>query len=290
MKINPVLENEIKRNMRSIKGSWMILGGNLLLSAVAVVTYFGMGGNREYMTAGQYRFPIQCYMMMAYVLFILICLLVPGIAGGSIAIERERRTLDILLTTHLSPWRIIVGKLESSLCTIFMLALSSLPVVSLILVYGGIGFADLLALVGILLVSGVFIGSIGVFCSALCRKTTMAAILSYVIVLFLTVGTIALIAVIYLVQETRAMNLDVYQAPDVGAWIYILYLNSLVMYFGLLGGQVGNGYELVRVCEYFGDYGKNFGVVHMLPIAVILQLVMSAILLVIAGKRINPLK
>lgn len=290
MKINPVLENEIRRNMRSMKVSWMIFGGNLLLTLVAVVTCFGTGAGRDYMAAAQYRFPVQCYMIMAYVLFILICLLVPGIAGGSIAIERERRTLDILLTTHLSPWKIIVGKLEASLCVIFMLACSALPVISLVLIYGGISLTDLLALVAILVICGIFIGSIGVFCSAICRKTTVATILSYVIVLFLALGTIALVAVIYYVLGVQAERMEIYQAPDVGGWIYLLYLNPLVTFYGLLSHQVGSGSELINVCCCFGDLAQDPGVRHMLPAAIAVQLLLSVILLIIAGRRINPLR
>lgn len=290
MKINPVLDNEIRRNMRSMKVSWMIFGGNLLLALVAVVTCFGTTAGRDYMSADQYRFPVQCYMLTSYVLFLLICLLVPGIAGGSIAIERERRTLDILLTTHLSPWKIIVGKLEASLSVIFMLAFSSLPVVALVTVYGGIGLVDLLALVGILVVCGIFIGSIGVFCSAISRKTTMATILSYVIVLFLALGTFALVAVIHYVLGIRADQMDVYRTPDVGGWIYLLYLNPLVMFYGLLSYQVGSGGELMNVCCCFGDFANDPGVIYMLPAAIAVQLVLSVILLIIAGSRINPLR
>ena len=234
--------------------------------------------------------PVQCYMIMAYVLFILICLLVPGIAGGSIAIERERRTLDILLTTHLSPWKIIVGKLEASLCVIFMLACSALPVISLVLIYGGISLTDLLALVAILVICGIFIGSIGVFCSAICRKTTVATILSYVIVLFLALGTIALVAVIYYVLGVQAERMEIYQAPDVGGWIYLLYLNPLVTFYGLLSHQVGSGSELINVCCCFGDFAQDPGVRHMLPAAIAVQLLLSVILLIIAGRRINPLR
>ena len=53
-RLNPVLENEMKRNMRSMKGTWIIFGVNVLLTAVAVITYFGTGGSKEYLTAGQY--------------------------------------------------------------------------------------------------------------------------------------------------------------------------------------------------------------------------------------------
>lgn len=290
MKMNPVLENEMKRNMRSMKSSWVIFGVNLLLTIVAVTAYFGAGGSKLYLASGQYRFPIQCYMMMAYVLFAMVCLLVPGIAGGSIAIERERKTLDILLTTHLSPWKIIIGKLESSLSMIFLISFSALPAVSLILVFGGVTVIDLLALVLILVISGIFIGSVGIFCSAIMKKTTVATIASYVIIILLIAGTAAVLWAAHGILEVCAEQMENYVPVDMGRWIFLLLLNPLVSYFGMLSHQVGSGSELMQICSSLGDYSGSFGVTHMLVISIAVQLAMSALLLFLAGKNINPLR
>lgn len=273
-----------------MKSSWVILGVNLVLTIVAVVTYFGTGGKENYLATGQYQFPVQCYMMMAYALFMMICLLVPGVAGGSIAIERERRTLDILLTTHLSPWKIVIGKLESSLCLIFIMAFSALPAVSLILAFGGVSVFDLFVLVLILVVSGIFIGSVGIFCSAVIKKTTVATITSYVIMLFFALGTIGVIMAAHKVLGVRAEQMGNFEGVDMGWGIYIFCLNPLIIYFGLLSKQVGNGYELVQICNQFGEYSNDFGVLHMLVVSVVVQLVISVVLLFLAGKNINPLR
>ena len=285
MKLNPVLENEMKRNMRSIKGSCVIFIVNVILTVVALITYFGTVGQQDFLTSGQYRFLVQYYVMMAYALFLMICMLVPGIAGGSIAIERDRKTLDVLLTTHLSPWKVVIGKLESSLSFIFLVAFSALPVMSLILVFGGVSIVDLFALVGILVVSGIFIGSVGIFCSAVIRKTTVATIASYVIVVLLTLGLIVLLAGAHYILNVRAEQMGNFEGVDMGKSVYLLYLNPLVIYFGLLSNQVGSGCELLQICSRFGEYTNDFGVVHMLGIAVGVQLLISLLLLYLAGKR-----
>lgn len=290
MKMNPVLENEMKRNMRTMRSSWVVFGVNLLLTVVAIATYFGTGGPKEYLSSGQYRYPVKYYMIMAYVLFSMVCLFVPGIAGGSIAIERERKTLDILLTTHLSPWKIVIGKLESSLSMIFLISFSALPAVSLILAFGGVSVIDLLVLVCILVVSGIFIGSVGIFCSALIKKTTVATIASYVIIIFLTVGTVAILWVLYYMMGVRALQTENFESVDLGGWIFLLFFNPLASYFGLLSQQVGSGHELLEICGRFGEYSGSFSVVHMLPISIVVQILLSAVLLFIAGKNINPLR
>ena len=173
MRKNPVLENEMKRYTRNMKCAWIILGVNLVLALFALIAQMGLSGRENYMTILQYRFPIQCYVLMGYGLFLAICILIPGLAGGAIAGERERKTLDLLLTTHLSPWKIILGKLESSLCLIFLISFSTLPVIGLVLIYGGITLVNLFQLILNLVITGIFIGSIGIFYSAIMRKTTV---------------------------------------------------------------------------------------------------------------------
>lgn len=290
MRMNPVLENEMKRNMRSMKSSWVVFGINLLLTIISVAAYFGTASPGGYLSSGQYRYPVKCYMIIAYTLFFMICLLVPGITGGSIAIERERKTLDILLTTHLSPWKIVFGKLESSLSMIFLIGFSTLPAVSLILIFGGVSVIDLLSLVVILVISGIFIGSIGIFCSAIIRKSTVATVVSYVIVMMLILGTVAVLMAGYYFLEIRAQQMGIYDSVNMGNWIYLLLLNPLCSYFGLLSHQVGSGNELLEICSYFGEYSGSTGVRHMLLISILVQILLSAILLYAAGKNINPLR
>lgn len=287
MRKNPVLENERKRYTRNMKCAWIILGVNLVLAIAALLTQIGVSGREHYMTILQYRFPVQCYVIMSYGLFLTICMLIPGIAGGSIAGERERRTLDLLLTTHLSPWKIVWGKLESSIFLIFMISFSTLPVIGLVMIYGGITLVNLLQLILGLVITGVFIGSIGIFYSAWARKTTVAVILSYVTVVLLILGTIGILFGVRYVQITQGMYRDEFTGADVGGLIYLLYLNPAVTISGLIGQQTTNSYELVRICSYFGDYSHSFGVEHMVVLSILIQLICSVGLLILAGRRIQ---
>ena len=131
----------MKRNSRSSRISWIIFVCNLLLAVVAFVCYFGESSQLGYLAPVSYSVPMNCYILMTYLLFILVVLSVPAVAGGSISLEREKKTLDVLLTTNLNPWRIITGKLEASLGVVLILTVSALPVLSLVVVFGGIGLA-----------------------------------------------------------------------------------------------------------------------------------------------------
>src|SRR5438128_12415445 len=65
-------------------------------------------------------------------------LFVPLFLCGVIASEREVRTLDLLFTTRLSDREIVLGKLGSRVAVVGLMVLLSLPVVSLIMLFGGV--------------------------------------------------------------------------------------------------------------------------------------------------------
>ena len=270
MRLNPVFEKEMKRNSRSSRISWIIFVCNLLLAVVAFVCYFGESSQLGYLAPVSYSVPMNCYILMTYLLFILVVLSVPAVAGGSISLEREKKTLDVLLTTNLNPWRIITGKLEASLGVVLILTVSALPVLSLV-------------------VTGIFVGSIGIFCSVVFKRTTLATVLSYVIVVFLVVGICACTGLAYYAGLLQQEMTAAYQQIDVGGVIYLLLFNPFTSFAGIISRQLGNGREMEQLCYLLGNYGQN-PLIHYLPEAsAVLQLLISAVLLVTAGRKLNPL-
>lgn len=170
------------------------------------------------------------------------------------------------------------------------MAISALPSVSLIMVYGGINLWDLFMLVLILAISGIFIGSIGIFCSVVFRRTTLATIMSYLLILAMIVGTVVLLWIINDLVHLEEAAGNFLGMRSVGPAIYLLLLNPLTTYFGLITMQVGSGNELMSICNLFGDYSENYIVSHMVTAGVMVQLTISVILLYIAARVLNPLK
>ena len=119
----------------------------------------------------------------------LVAFLAPAFTTGAISLEREKATLDLLITTPLRPGAIVVGKLLSALAFVVLLILAGIPVSALVLMYGGASIQDILRAQVVLLVSAAGFGVIGLFCSALLKRTQGATVIAYSTVLFLTVGT-----------------------------------------------------------------------------------------------------
>ncbi len=119
-------------------------------------------------------------------------MLAPAFTTGAISLEREKQTIDMLVTTPLSTLGMVIGKLFSALSYVFLLIIASLPLASLVFVFGGVGPEDLIRAYGFLFALAFGMGAIGLFVSALVKRTQTATVVTFVIVLVLSIGTAAL--------------------------------------------------------------------------------------------------
>src|SRR3954468_20733230 len=89
--------------------------------------------------------------------FALILFLTPAFLAGSISDERRQGTLAELLTTDLRPGAILLGKLASALVQLGSLVLTALPLFAYL---AGAGFVNPSAVVGLLLITALWLGTL----------------------------------------------------------------------------------------------------------------------------------
>ncbi|MFB5281409.1 MULTISPECIES: ABC transporter permease [Peribacillus] len=192
--MNPVLNKEFKLRFRSLKSFlgvlfYVLAIGIIVIGMIFVQQLSSMGGvNPE-----QSR---ELFMILAVLQFALIIFITPGLTAGVISSERERQTLNILLTTSQSSSSIIIGKLVSSVAFLLLLIIASLPLYSIVFLYGGISPRELLTVFALNVFTVFVIGSLGVMFSTFIRKTIAAMVTTYGVMLFLVGGTgfLALVA------------------------------------------------------------------------------------------------
>ncbi|HCY06729.1 MAG TPA: ABC transporter, partial [Erysipelotrichaceae bacterium] len=195
LRINPVLLKELKVKMRSWKAAILIGVYNLVLTLLTIfITKISMD---EHTMIVDTSVILGIYTFMSVMQFGMITLISPALTAGAIAGEREKQTLDILLSTTMKHRSIIVGKLLASLSHIILLVVSSLPTFSIIFLYGAIGVKELLQMFLFYIVTALTFGSIGIFFSTFFKKSTAANVLSYAVIVFLFIGTI-LISIFYI--------------------------------------------------------------------------------------------
>lgn len=295
MKINPVYKKELKIGVRTIKTALIILGYNGLLALFGLFAFYATFeyGSR-YGGTVNYAKILELYAIIAAVEFGLVLFTVPALTAGSISGEREKQTLDILLTSKLTPLQIILGKLASSISIMILLAFSSLPIISLVFSIGGVTFLDLLEFMALIVITAVYIGSIGIFFSCLFKKTTAATVSTYGALIFLVLGTFFIIAAIVILKDMKAAALVtqtdyISQSTDAGYWILILLVNPAMTGFSMIENQIGTGSRLVSFLREFG-VTSNWIENNWFFISAAVQGVLSLIFIYFSSRLLNPLK
>ena len=130
------------------------------------------------------------FAMLSVIQLLLVCFIAPALTAGAISLEREKQTLDLLIATPLRPGAIVVGKLLSALAFVVLMILAGIPVSALVLMYGGATVDDILRQQVVLFASAIGLGVIGLFISALLKRTQAAIVLTYCVLLALTIGTL----------------------------------------------------------------------------------------------------
>ncbi|GAW91877.1 ABC transporter permease [Calderihabitans maritimus] len=186
MKLNSVMDREFRSRMRTWRSAATITA---YLAVLGLITLAFLWLNTRGRYVISYRLGMELYMVMAVVQFGLIAFVTPALTSGAITGEKERQTLDLLLVTKLSARSIVLGKLVASLSYLLLLVFSSLPLFSLVFLLGGVAPSEILLTFGIYIFTAVYLGSIGLFYSAVSRRTQVATVLTYLTVLFLGIGT-----------------------------------------------------------------------------------------------------
>lgn len=186
--INPILASSARRRMRSIRTPILITLYGAMIFAVGLGAAFGAFASST-LSIFAMREGVTAYAAMLAIQLAMILLITPAMTAGSIAGERERQTLDMLLVTNTGSLRIVAGKLLESLGYVALLLVAALPTMCLTLITGGVTLADVLTGALFLLVTAFAALSVGVFASAVFRRTVTATVMAYLIVFFIGVVT-----------------------------------------------------------------------------------------------------
>jgi ABC-2 type transport system permease protein len=120
---------------------------------------------------------------------LLVIALAPAFTAGAISMEREKQTLDMLATTPVSSLSIVIGKLLSALTYLIVLILASVPLTAIVFVFGGVAPDDVVRGYVVLLTTALGLSCVGLFWSALMKRTQAATIATYFAMLAVTLGS-----------------------------------------------------------------------------------------------------
>lgn len=274
MKINPIILKESKIKMRTWKAAAIIFLYLALLGSVSLIvlsqTLYSVDFDRYSVEAFFFTTAIAQYCM--------ICFIVPALTSSSISGERERQTLDLLLCTKLKPSSIIIGKLITSISHVLMLVIASMPIYSLLFLFGGFSFFTLLKILLSYIIVSFLIGCFGVFYSTLLKRTITATVVTYLTVLFIMLGTF-FISLLYISLTYDYSGMSRYK--DVGFWL--MYLNPGSGFVSMLMNEMGRYSNLTEI-----GIPDNLTAYWLINLAI--SIVVSFVLLLLSARILSPVK
>ncbi|MES2464943.1 MAG: ABC transporter permease subunit [Armatimonadota bacterium] len=198
---NPVVVRDLRAQMRGTKSYWFQGAYLLLLGILAISGYAQATGqsladlHRGYGTAG----PVSIveaqgklegfYYFIFLTLAALIALIAPALTAGSVIGERQRQSLDLLITTPLTAGELLIGKMLSSIAFLGLLLCLSLPASALCVLLGGATISDVFRIYVLLAVDGIVLAAIGLFFSCASRTSLLALVWTYLTVVAVIYGT-----------------------------------------------------------------------------------------------------
>lgn len=183
--IAAVMRHEFRVRLRT--GRWRVL---------LVLWFLLVGGLTALLAWAAYsveeldRRGVPVFGGLMMLLMSLSMLVVPALAGQSVNGDRERGVLATLQVTLLTPTEIALGKLAAAWGVSLVFLLVAMPMAISTLFMGGVGVARLGTSVLVVAVLLGVVAAIAQCWSALMVRTGMSAVLSYLSVFGLTVGTL----------------------------------------------------------------------------------------------------
>ncbi len=110
---------------------------------------------------------------------VLVALVLPAFGCTSVVGEKERKSFDLLLTTTLSPAEIVWGKFTATMAYSILFLVSTLPLVTVAFLFGGISLFDLGAAYLYLFVCSVLLNLYAVFISTTVKTSQRAVVACY---------------------------------------------------------------------------------------------------------------
>lgn len=295
MKImNPIYKREMTVSARSIKLPLVLVIFNTILALVALLNMYSMLARVRMTAQMQYSSFLDLYVFVAVLEFVMLVFIMPAITAGSISGERERQTLDMMLTTKMTPAQIVLGKLLSSLSTMMLIIVSGFPILAMVFVYGGVTLADMGRLLLCYIAAALFIGSLGICCSAVFKKSTISTVISYGVMVMVVIGTYGINRFAFYMSRVHAESYLAAAGQQAGRGssgilFYLLMMNPASTFLVTMMKLTGTGMTRIdqMVDTWFGTHERNVVYENWEAVSIVIQLLLAVFFLKAAVRAVS---
>jgi len=179
----PIFDKELRVSSRRRRNYVLRFAYVALLTvflALVWIEAMGQSGSSLYRIS---RMAEAGKLIVIYVVWFQFCatqFLAVILLSNSISDEIYHRTLGLLMTTPISSFQIVMGKLLSKLLQLVLLMAISLPLLAIIRVMGGVPWNYVISSLCITLTTVIFVGSLSLFFSIFSRRAYVVIIMTII--------------------------------------------------------------------------------------------------------------
>lgn len=203
---NAILSNEITIRMRHGRTFVMATLYAAALAALVIVVWLGTSREKSFRYGSapfESGFGQTVFITIMIAQLCLVSFAAPALTASCITGEKERRSFDLLATSLIGPWGLAIGKLLSALTHVGILILSSVPLVTVCFLFGGISPIEVAEGYLVLVATTMMYTIAGLYWSSRLRTTTLAVGATYGIVFLFSVGTYLIAILLMLAFQMR---------------------------------------------------------------------------------------
>jgi ABC-type Na+ efflux pump permease subunit len=160
--------------------AWLVLAGTQIIRSVGDMAKFGS----------------ILFFILAPLQLALLTFLAALRAASSVALEKDKKTLILLLMTRLSNHELVLGKLLASLLDVLVMLITAAPIFMLLTLFGGVSAAQVARVFAVTLATILAAGSLG-STVALARDKTFQSLAMTAMILMIWIGAWEAVAVLW---------------------------------------------------------------------------------------------
>jgi ABC-type Na+ efflux pump permease subunit len=160
--------------------AWLVLAGTQIIRSVGDMAKFGS----------------ILFFILAPLQLALLTFLAALRAASSVAQEKDKKTLILLLMTRLSNHELVLGKLLASLLDVLVMLVTAAPIFMLLTLFGGVSAAQVARVFAVTLATILAAGSLG-STVALARDKTFQSLAMTAMILMIWIGAWEAVAVLW---------------------------------------------------------------------------------------------
>ena len=293
MWLNPIVKKDVRVQARSMKICWGVFAYELILALVFFLAMFVIRQDIRYSYDNIYSQLVWLYPALASAQLLILGMVVPVRTAASIAGEKERQTFDIMMTTSMTPFAVIAGKVMTAILQSMFYVAASMPVMALSFVIGGMSWSYLFWFMAVALLLSFFAASIGILCSSLCKRSIGAVLMSYGFYLVFFIGTFLPYLIFYVIDADNIARVTTYGGPVYSDNLLLfLLVNPIVYVVEFFGHAMAGGTLMGEMVSQFsaGPIAFLTDGYRWIAFSSVCIFALSCLFLFLAARRIDPVK